>query len=98
MAIKTEHEIVGIVENMSYYTCGHCGEKEYIFGRGGGARLAESLNADLLAQIPLGAPDNHPSEPDFSPSIYKEDTPTGQLYMDLAGQVIAKCELTTAQA
>ncbi|WP_270168039.1 Mrp/NBP35 family ATP-binding protein [Paenibacillus sp. SYP-B4298] len=92
MAVKTEHEIIGVVENMSYYTCSHCGEKEYIFGRGGGGRLAESLHCELLAQIPLGAPDNHPSEPDFSPSIYKEHTTAGQIYMELASAVIARCE------
>ncbi|GMK41069.1 iron-sulfur cluster carrier protein [Paenibacillus sp. CCS19] len=90
MAIKTEHAIVGVVENMSYYLNRHSGEKEYLFGRGGGARLAEQLNAELLAQIPLGAPDNHPSEPDFSPSVYKADSETGLLYAELAQRVIAK--------
>ncbi|TCM87445.1 ATP-binding protein involved in chromosome partitioning [Paenibacillus sp. BK033] len=91
MAIKTEHEIIGVVENMSYYKCSKCGEPEYIFGRGGGARLAESLHAELLAQIPLGQPDNHISEPDFSPSVYKADTETGAIYLDIAEQVIQKC-------
>jgi len=92
MAIKTEHEIVGVVENMSYYLSPSTGEKEYVFGRGGGGRLAETLNCDLLAQIPLGAPDNHPAEPDFSPSVYKEETEIGQLYKELAKAVISKCE------
>ncbi|GFN33455.1 Mrp/NBP35 family ATP-binding protein [Paenibacillus xylaniclasticus] len=90
MAIKTEHNIIGVVENMSYYYNRHSGEKEYVFGRGGGARLAEQLNAELLAQVPLGAPDNHVSEPDFSPSVYKADSETGQLYAELASRVIAK--------
>ncbi|MEF2248193.1 Mrp/NBP35 family ATP-binding protein [Paenibacillus sp. IITD108] len=92
MAIKTEHEIIGVVENMSYYLSPSTGEKEYVFGRGGGGRLAETLNCDLLAQIPLGAPENHPAEPDFSPSVYKEETETGQLYKELAQAVINKCE------
>ncbi|WP_419875500.1 Mrp/NBP35 family ATP-binding protein [Candidatus Pristimantibacillus sp. PTI5] len=92
MAIKTEHEIIGIVENMSYYVSKSTGEKEYVFGRGGGARLAETLHADLLAQIPLGAPDNHVSEPDFAPSVYKADTETGKLYLELADSVLSKCE------
>ncbi|MBP3966691.1 P-loop NTPase [Paenibacillus lignilyticus] len=91
MAIKTEHEIIGIIENMSYFVS-KSGEHEYVFGRGGGARLAESLNAELMAQIPLGAPDNHPSEPDFSPSVYKADTENGRIYLDIADRVIAKCE------
>jgi len=92
MAIKTEHEIIGVVENMSYYVSASTGEKEYVFGRGGGARLAETLHVDLMAQIPLGAPDNHVAEPDFSPSVYKADTETGKLYLELAERVIAKCD------
>lgn len=67
-------------------------QKDYIFGRGGGARLAETLHTELLAQVPLGAPDNHISEPDFSPSVYKADTATGILFADIADKLIAKYE------
>ncbi|MDP5276917.1 Mrp/NBP35 family ATP-binding protein [Chengkuizengella axinellae] len=88
MAINTKHEILGVVENMSYYQCGSCGEKDYVFGKGGGARLAEELNTDLLAQIPLGVPENHPQEPDFSPSIYKKDTGIGKTYLEVAENII----------
>ncbi|WP_276358283.1 P-loop NTPase [Cohnella caldifontis] len=91
MAIKTNHEILGVVENMAYYECSGCGKRDYVFGRGGGGKLAETLHTDLLAQFPLGAPDNHPSEPDFSPSVYKADTATGQAYLALADEVIRRC-------
>jgi len=91
MAIKTEHEIIGVVENMSYYECPSCGKRDEVFGRGGGARLAEQLHTELLAQLPLGVPDNHVAEPDFSPSVYKADTVTGQLYGEIAQSVIARC-------
>jgi ATP-binding protein involved in chromosome partitioning len=89
MAVHTNHEILGIVENMAYYI-DKSGEKDYIFGRGGGAKLAEELHADLLAQIPLGAPDNHVSEPDYSPSIYKAESETGRIYLDVAKRIIEK--------
>lgn len=91
MAIKTQHEILGVVENMSWYESKSTGERDYVFGRGGGGKLAETLHTDLLAQFPLGAPDNHPSEPDFSPSVYKPDTPTGQEYLALARKIIERC-------
>jgi len=91
MAVKTEHEILGVIENMAYYVCPSCGGRDHVFGRGGGARLAETLHTDLLAQIPLGVPDNHPSEPDFSPSVYKPDTEIGRIYTEAARAVIAKC-------
>jgi ATP-binding protein involved in chromosome partitioning len=89
MAVHTNHEIIGVVENMSYYACGECGHKDYVFGRGGGAKLAEELHTKLLAQIPLGAPDNHPAEPDYSPSVYKADTEVGRMYLEVADAVIA---------
>lgn len=92
MAVQTKHEILGVIENMAYFECPKCGGKEYIFGRGGGAKLAEELHTELLAQLPLGAPDNHIAEPDFSPSVYKSDTPTGQLYNELADKIIAKID------
>ncbi|MFB6366582.1 Mrp/NBP35 family ATP-binding protein [Paenibacillus elgii] len=92
MAIHTEHEIIGVVENMSYYACGKCGNKDYVFGRGGGGKLAEELHTKLLAQIPLGVPDNHVAEPDYSPSVYKADTETGLIYRDMAELVIQQLE------
>lgn len=91
MAIKTNHEIIGVVENMAYFESKATGEREYVFGRGGGGKLAETLHTDLLAQFPLGAPDNHPSEPDFSPSVYKADSDIGKAYTALAQSVVDRC-------
>ncbi|XID90800.1 P-loop NTPase [Paenibacillaceae bacterium WGS1546] len=91
MAIKTNHEIIGVVENMAYFESKTTGEREYVFGRGGGGKLAETLHTDLLAQFPLGAPDNHPSEPDFSPSVYKADSEIGKAYTELAQAVADRC-------
>jgi ATP-binding protein involved in chromosome partitioning len=88
MAKQTNHEIIGVIENMSYLACSKCGSQEYVFGRGGGAALAEQLQTRLLAQLPLGAPANHPSEPDYSTSIYKEDSPSGSIYLQIADQII----------
>ncbi len=90
MAIHTKHELIGVVENMSYFQSGENGNKEYVFGRGGGTKLADELNTELLAEIPLRAPDNHPSESDYSPSIYKEDSEIGQIYLDMAESIITK--------
>lgn len=90
MAIRTGHEILGVVENMAWYEAKD-GSKEYVFGRGGGAKLAETLSTELLAHIPLGQPENHPAEPDYSPSVYKPETPIGKLYMELAQRVVEKC-------
>ncbi|WEK53775.1 MAG: P-loop NTPase [Candidatus Cohnella colombiensis] len=91
MALRTNHEIIGVVENMSYYEHKPSGDRDYIFGRGGGGMLADTLHTDLLAQFALGAPDNHPSEPDYSPSVYKADSVTGEQYLELGKAVIERC-------
>ena len=92
MALHVGHRIIGVVENMAYSVCSHCGEREYPFGRGGGGRLAETLHTELLAQIPLGSPDNHPAEPDFSPSVFKADTPVGAMYLEMADRILASAD------
>lgn len=49
-----DRPIFGLVENMAWFTpAEHPDEKYYIFGKDGGARMAEELGIDLLGQIPL---------------------------------------------
>jgi ATP-binding protein involved in chromosome partitioning len=45
--------LLGLIENMSYYICAHCGQPESVFGEGGGERLSQKLGTTLLAKIPL---------------------------------------------
>lgn len=56
-AIKMFHEvkvpILGIVENMSYFQCPHCGEKTEIFSHGGGEKTSQRYNVPLLGKIPI---------------------------------------------
>lgn len=89
MAIQTKHEILGVVENMAYYQLPD-GSKDYIFGRGGGEKLAQVLKTELLAQIPLGQADPQASVDNPSPSIYAEDSTIGQIYAKLAERVLEK--------
>ena len=53
---KVNVPILGLVENMAWFTpLQHPEEKYFIFGNGGGVRLAEEMGVDLLAQVPLVA-------------------------------------------
>ena len=45
--------VLGIVENMSWFECPHCGKPSALFGTGGGERLAKSVDLPLLGQVPL---------------------------------------------
>ncbi len=54
MARRSFLRVAGVVENMSAFICDH-GERYELFGRGGGQELANTIGAELLAQIPLEA-------------------------------------------
>ncbi|WP_342536493.1 Mrp/NBP35 family ATP-binding protein [Sporosarcina sp. FSL K6-3508] len=88
MALQTDHELLGVIENMAWFESKASGEKEYVFGQGGGVRLSEELRTELLGQIPLGQPDWNDTE--FAPSVYAEDHPIGQIYLQIADTVIEK--------
>ncbi len=53
IALQTHQRIAGVVENMSYLSCPHCGEKMDVFGAGGGQAVATSLATRLGAPVPL---------------------------------------------
>jgi len=53
MAERTNLKAIGVVENMSFYLCPRCGEREAIFGEGGGQEAATTLGVPLFARVPL---------------------------------------------
>ena len=50
---RVNMRVIGVIENMSYRVCPCCGERDDLFGSGGGASLASHLDVPLLAEIPL---------------------------------------------
>ncbi|OZI13196.1 chromosome partitioning protein ParA [Bacillaceae bacterium SAS-127] len=88
MALQTDHEVIGVVENMAYFESKVTGEKEYVFGRGGGDKLAEELQTEVLGRLPLQQPDW--DEEDFAPSVYAEDHKLALIYKEMADKVINK--------
>ena len=90
MAKHTEHTILGVIENMSYFESKETGKKEYVFGKGGGKKLSDELETQLFAELPLEQPTWNPN--DFSPSIYQSDDRLGELYNSIARKIIASTQ------
>src|SRR5690625_2692164 len=90
MALKTDHTILGVVENMAYFQSKETGNKEFVFGQGGGQKLAEVLKTKVLGQLPLQQP--YEDEDVFAPSIYQEDHPVGRELHKIAAKVVATTE------
>lgn len=83
---KINVPILGLVENMAYFTpAAHPDERYYIFGREGGVRLAEKLGVKLLAQIPLVA--GIAESGDAGEPIALADSVTGMAFTHLAHEV-----------
>jgi len=53
LASQLHQRIVGVIENMSYLPCPHCGERIDVFGHGGGLGVADTLTKLTGAQVPL---------------------------------------------
>lgn len=53
ISAQTHQQVVGVIENMSYLTCPHCGERQHIFGEGGGRRVADALTKTLGTRVPM---------------------------------------------
>ncbi|TMR07278.1 Mrp/NBP35 family ATP-binding protein [Actinomadura soli] len=53
ISAQTHQQVVGVIENMSYLTCPHCGERQHIFGEGGGQTVADALTKTLGTRVPM---------------------------------------------
>src|SRR5699024_7938521 len=95
MAMKTDHKILGVVENMAYFESELTGEKEYVFGKGGGDKLAEVLDTKVLGRLSLQQP--YEEEDIFAPAIYQEDQPSTKVYHIIASKVVAQTENVVAK-
>ena len=80
--------VLGIVENMSYFHCPHCGERTDIFSSGGGQRLASELGLPLLAQIPLQARVQELCETGFPVVLAEPTTPVARAFAGLAAEIL----------
>jgi ATP-binding protein involved in chromosome partitioning len=84
MAERTNLRPLGVIENMSWFACPHCGERTSIFGAGGGQEAADTLGVPLFAQVPL-VPDLRQGGDEGRPIVVTDpDSPAGQALRDAA--------------
>ncbi len=84
---KVNVPVLGLVENMSYFTPAELPDnKYYIFGRGGGKRLAEELHIPLLGEIPLVQSIREGGD-QGTPIVLQAGHPAAQIFMHIAAQL-----------
>ena len=94
IALQTHQQIVGVVENMSWLPCPHCGEMVDVFGAGGGQAVADGADPDasaptvpLLGQIPIDVRLREGGDEGKPLVLTDPDSPAGAALRAIAGKL-----------
>jgi ATP-binding protein involved in chromosome partitioning len=84
---KVDVPVLGIIENMSYFLCPHCGERSEIFSHGGARREADRLGCEFLGEVPLDMAIRETSDGGRPIVIAQPDSPRAKTYQAIAARV-----------
>ncbi len=87
---KVDVPVLGIVENMSYFLCPHCGQRSDIFSHGGARREAERLGVDFLGELPLDIAIRETSDGGRPIVVSDPASPHAKAYREIAERVWTK--------
>jgi ATP-binding protein involved in chromosome partitioning len=85
---SVEADVLGIIENMSYFICDGCNKRHEIFGHGSVKPLCENLGVDFLGELPLDT--SVRSSMDMGHPAALADSPAAEAYLAIAEKVKAK--------
>jgi ATP-binding protein involved in chromosome partitioning len=79
--------VLGVIENMSYFLCPHCGTRSDIFSHGGARHEAERLGVPFLGEVPLHMTIREKSDAGLPVVATEPDGPHAKIYRDIAARV-----------
>ncbi|MDI6856845.1 MAG: Mrp/NBP35 family ATP-binding protein [Dehalococcoidia bacterium] len=85
--------VLGIVENMSYFVCPHCGKRTAVFGEGGGRVAAEEMELEFLGEIPLDVETRAAGDEGVPVVEMAPESAAGRVFRALAERVAARCSV-----
>jgi len=85
--------VLGVVENMSYFVCGHCQERTEIFGNGGGRKMAEAMDLPFLGEVPIDTRVRSGGDEGLPIVSSAPDAPAAQAFASVASQVAAQVSI-----
>jgi ATP-binding protein involved in chromosome partitioning len=95
---KVDVPVLGIIENMSYFLCPHCGERSEVFSHGGARREAEKLGVDFLGELPLDMAIRETSDGGHPIVVARPESDPARTYRAIAEQVWGKVAGAPAKA
>jgi ATP-binding protein involved in chromosome partitioning len=90
---QLEVPILGVVENMSYFLCGHCNERTEIFGHGGGGDLAAELKIPFLGEVPIDTQARASGDAGIPIVVDAPDSPAAKALSEVAGSLAAQLSI-----
>jgi len=90
---KLNVPVFGVIENMSYFLCPHCGARTDIFGHGGARAAADELGLDFLGEIPLDAAVREGSDQGVPIVERDPDSPVAQVFMAISERIAARASV-----
>jgi ATP-binding protein involved in chromosome partitioning len=87
---KVDVPVLGIVENMSYFLCPHCGGRSEIFSHGGARREAELLGTEFLGEVPLDLQIRETSDSGHPITVSDPQNPHAAVFRQIAARVWEK--------
>ena len=90
---QTRVPILGIVENMSYYICPHCDSRDYIFGEGGGKRVAAELGLPFLGEVPLDVAIRKQSDAGSPIVVSQPDSESAKTLREISKKIAAQVSI-----
>jgi ATP-binding protein involved in chromosome partitioning len=85
--------VLGVIENMSYFVCGHCNERTDIFGSGGGRRIAEEMQIPFLGEVPIDTRVRSGGDEGTPIVSAAPDAPAAKAFTAVASQVAAQVSI-----
>jgi ATP-binding protein involved in chromosome partitioning len=85
--------VFGVIENMSYFVCPHCGERTDVFGHGGARGAAEDLGLEFLGEIPLDARTREAGDAGVPIVEAEPESPQAGVFTRVAESVAARCSV-----
>ena len=90
--------ILGIIENMSYLLCPHCGKPVELFGHGGGRKASERLEVPFLGEIPLDPELRHGGDVGRPILIERPDSPVASIFRQVASKLAGRISVEAMAA
>ena len=91
-------EVLGVVENMSYFLCPHCSERIEIFSHGGGKKTSEQFGVPFLGEIPLDSEVRAGGDFGSPVAVRGPDSPQAKAFYEIARRVAARVSVINLTA